>query len=123
LGQESTSYSGQKSCVISQRGGKQVLVWGQKFSLRAVYMGFMVEEVALRWVFLQALWFHPTQYHSTNALYPSIISCQYCRLISGGSTRGLILSPHIHLRKVQSCLTILFMSCIWTFLYSVISQR
>jgi len=68
-------------------------------------MGFVVEEVALRWVFLQAVCFHPTQYHSTNALYSSVIRCQYCRVTSGSSTRGLILSPHIHLRKSTELFT------------------
>jgi hypothetical protein len=86
----------------------------QRLFLRVVYVGFVVYKVALRQVFLQAVWFYLTPYHSTSALCSSVISCQYNRLASGCCTKGLSLTLLIHLRQnMQCCLPALFAPCIW----------
>lgn len=56
-------------------------------------------EVAVKCGFLQEVWLYPTYYHSTNALYSSVIRFQYTSLTSGNNTRGLILTPHYKSKK------------------------
>ena len=46
-----------------------LLLWGPKFSTRAVHLGLVVDKVALGQVSLKSLQLNPVSYHSTNFQY------------------------------------------------------
>jgi hypothetical protein len=71
-----------------------------------------LKKAAVRWVFHQEVWLFPTHYHSTNALYLSVIRSQYTSLTSGNKTRELILTPHYTSKKISQRVVYQYYSCL-----------
>jgi len=70
-----------KSCAMAQAVRCCPLAGKPRFLPRPVYVGFMIEKVAMGQVFLLILKLYPASYHSINSPYPHSFTWHQCYII------------------------------------------